>query len=240
MPDPDLIEQAKKIAAQRAVDDHFDLSFTHVGIGSGSTIKYIVDAIREKVQNAGNSKIQFVPTGSGSKSLIDNASLTVLAYEKIPEGRQLDVAFDGADEVDDDLNLVKGGGLCLFQEKLVASRAKKFIVVAGMHYNPHRCGKAVQLIMHLSPCRLPKKFESSSHQLGIRPNRSGSYGSQCSTPGAASPWLPKPNSPRIKRHTCADRPELLHRLSAVPSSPRIEGPYFVSGNSYPEQRMSTR
>jgi len=42
----------------------------------------------------------------------------------------LDVAFDGADEIDEDLNCIKGGGACLYQEKLVASRAKKFICVA--------------------------------------------------------------------------------------------------------------
>jgi ribose 5-phosphate isomerase A len=43
----------------------------------------------------------------------------------------LDVAFDGADEIDEDLNCIKGGGACLFQEKLIATSAKKFICVAG-------------------------------------------------------------------------------------------------------------
>jgi ribose 5-phosphate isomerase A len=45
--------------------------------------------------------------------------------------QSLDVAFDGADEIDEDLNCIKGGGACLFQEKLVATSAKKFVVVAG-------------------------------------------------------------------------------------------------------------
>ena len=45
--------------------------------------------------------------------------------------QSLDVAFDGADEIDEDLNCIKGGGACLFQEKLVATSAKKFICVAG-------------------------------------------------------------------------------------------------------------
>ena len=43
----------------------------------------------------------------------------------------MDVAFDGADEIDEDLNCIKGGGACLFQEKLVATAAKKFVCVAG-------------------------------------------------------------------------------------------------------------
>ena len=44
----------------------------------------------------------------------------------------LDVAIDGADEVDANLQVIKGGGACLFQEKLVAASAKKFIIVAGI------------------------------------------------------------------------------------------------------------
>ena len=46
----------------------------------------------------------------------------------------LDVAIDGADEVDADLQAIKGGGACLFQEKLVAISAKKFIIVAGISF----------------------------------------------------------------------------------------------------------
>jgi ribose 5-phosphate isomerase A len=46
--------------------------------------------------------------------------------------QSLDVAFDGADEIDEELNCIKGGGACLFQEKLVAINAKKFICVAGV------------------------------------------------------------------------------------------------------------
>jgi ribose 5-phosphate isomerase A len=45
----------------------------------------------------------------------------------------LDVAIDGADEVDENLQCIKGGGACLFQEKLVAISAKKFIIVAGTY-----------------------------------------------------------------------------------------------------------
>jgi ribose 5-phosphate isomerase A len=45
----------------------------------------------------------------------------------------LDVAIDGADEVDENLQCIKGGGACLFQEKLIAISAKKFIIVAGIY-----------------------------------------------------------------------------------------------------------
>jgi len=122
------VEAAKKLAGIRAVEDHFDPSATYVGIGSGTTIVYVVEAIKER---STNPNIRFVPTGYQSRQVIVKAGLTPIAYDSLPEGAILDVAFDGADEVDEELNLIKGGGACLFQEKLVAERAKKFVCVAG-------------------------------------------------------------------------------------------------------------
>lgn len=127
----DLVEDAKRTASYQAVAEHFDTSFKYVGIGSGSTIKYVVDAIREQCDKNGNPTILFVPTGFGSRQIVDHAGLISLDFESLPQGQMLDVAFDGTDECDEDFNLIKGGGACLFQEKLVATRAKKFVAVAG-------------------------------------------------------------------------------------------------------------
>lgn len=54
---------------------------------------------------------------------------------------QLDIAFDGADEVDSQLNLIKGGGGCLTQEKIVASAAKKLIIVADFNKKANTLGE---------------------------------------------------------------------------------------------------
>jgi ribose 5-phosphate isomerase A len=121
------VEAAKRRAAQRAVADHLDPNSTHVGIGSGTTIVYVVEAIKEK---STNPNILFVPTGYQSRQLVINAGLTPISFDSLPDNVMLDVAFDGADEVDADLNCIKGGGACLFQEKLVAERARKFVCVA--------------------------------------------------------------------------------------------------------------
>ncbi|KAB2581392.1 putative ribose 5-phosphate isomerase a protein [Lasiodiplodia theobromae] len=121
------VEDAKKQAAIKAVEEHFDPNARYVGIGSGTTIVYVVEAIKAK---STNPHIQFVPTGYQSRQVIVQAGLTPIAFDSLPDGEVLDVAFDGADEVDDELNCIKGGGACLFQEKLVAERAKKFICVA--------------------------------------------------------------------------------------------------------------
>jgi ribose 5-phosphate isomerase A len=123
----DAVEDAKRAAAHQAVKDHFDPAATHVGIGSGTTVVYVVEAIKER---STNPNIVFVPTGYKSRELVQNAGLTPITFDSLPDNVMLDVAFDGADEVDSELNCIKGGGACLFQEKLVAERAKKFVCVA--------------------------------------------------------------------------------------------------------------
>jgi ribose 5-phosphate isomerase A len=124
------MESAKRNAAQRAVADHFDPSYTYIGIGSGTTIVYVVEAITALGADITKS-MKFVPTGYQSRQVIVNAGLTPLAFDSRPRDTVIEVAFDGADEIDEDLNCIKGGGACLYQEKLVATHARKFICVAG-------------------------------------------------------------------------------------------------------------
>lgn len=123
------IEESKRAAAAQAVKENFPSDPRFVGIGSGTTIVYVVEAIKALEQDV--SQVCFVPTGSQSRQLILDAGLEAVQFDSIPEKAVLDVSFDGADEVDEDLNCIKGGGACLFQEKLVAMRSKKFICVAG-------------------------------------------------------------------------------------------------------------
>ncbi|EEQ30061.1 ribose-5-phosphate isomerase rki1 [Microsporum canis] len=130
------IEAAKRAAATEAVKNHYPKDAKFIGIGSGTTIVYVVEAIKEL--GIDTSATSFVPTGYQSNQLIVDAGLTAIAFDALPEGTVLDAAFDGADEVDDDLNCIKGGGACLFQEKLVALQAKEFICVADWRKNQSR------------------------------------------------------------------------------------------------------
>ena len=124
------IESAKKSAATAAVRDHFPQQAKYVGIGSGSTVVHVVNAI--VALNSPHTKdISFVPTGYQSRQVILKAGLKEITFDSLPQGAWIDVAFDGADEVDEELNCIKGGGACLYQEKLVAMRARKFVCVAG-------------------------------------------------------------------------------------------------------------
>lgn len=125
-----LVESSKRAAAYEAVKEHMDLTYTHVGIGSGSTVIYVVEAIAALGRET-TARMAFFPTGEQSRELIRGAGLNLQYVQDLPEGKQLDVCFDGADEVDEELNLIKGGGACLFQEKLIVTKAKKFVCVAG-------------------------------------------------------------------------------------------------------------
>ncbi|KAA8913245.1 ribose-5-phosphate isomerase [Sphaerosporella brunnea] len=122
-----LIESAKRLAAYRAVDEHFPPNARSIGIGSGSTVVYVVERIsllpRERTDH-----VTFIPTGYQSRELIVKAGLRLGSIDMHTE--TLDVVFDGADEVDPYLNCIKGGGACLFQEKLVAISGRKLVVVA--------------------------------------------------------------------------------------------------------------
>lgn len=127
-----LIESSKRAAAYQAVKEHMDFSYRHIGIGSGSTVVYVVEAIASLGKDV-TDKMAFFPTGDQSRELIKSAGFRLQYIQDLADGQQLDVAFDGADEVDEEMNLIKGGGACLFQEKLVATKAKKFVCVAGEH-----------------------------------------------------------------------------------------------------------
>lgn len=119
-----LIEKSKRIAAHRAVDENLPADARVVGVGSGSTVVYVAERLGQLPQK---SQFVCIPTGFQSKQLIIDNGLTLGTIEQFP---RVDIAFDGADEVDSHLALIKGGGACLFQEKLVAEAAHKFIVVA--------------------------------------------------------------------------------------------------------------
>lgn len=104
------LEAAKKLAAYKAVDEHIKDNLV-VGIGSGSTIVYAVTRLAERVK-AENLNLTCIPTSFQAKQLIVQNQLKLGELESNPV---LDVAIDGADECDESLNCIKGGGGCLLQ-----------------------------------------------------------------------------------------------------------------------------
>mmetsp|Transcript_25722 Transcript_25722/g.61944 ORF Transcript_25722/g.61944 Transcript_25722/m.61944 type:complete len:238 (+) Transcript_25722:46-759(+) len=120
------IDSAKRKAAFAAVDE-FVKSGMNLGIGSGSTVVFAVERLKDLVDKGTLKNLVCVPTSFQSSILLKEAGLTTSDPNDTPD---LDVAIDGADEVDNKLNCIKGGGACQLQEKIVASCAKIFVVIA--------------------------------------------------------------------------------------------------------------
>ena len=110
----------KKIAGEKAAE--FIKDGMTVGLGTGSTAKYLVEKVGEMVKNG--LKIQAVAT---SKATEDQAKELGISLVDVNDVECIDIAIDGVDEIDRDFNATKGGGGALFREKIVASLANKVI-----------------------------------------------------------------------------------------------------------------
>ncbi|XP_035738751.1 ribose-5-phosphate isomerase-like [Vespa mandarinia] len=130
------LETAKKIAAYKAIDEYVKDN-TVIGIGSGSTIIHAVHRLAERVKEE-KLNVVCIPTSYQARQLILNNHLTLGDLESFPK---LDCAIDGADEVDAEMNIIKGGGGCLLQEKIVASCAKEFIIIADYTKHSEKLGQ---------------------------------------------------------------------------------------------------
>ncbi|CAO1615334.1 unnamed protein product [Jaminaea pallidilutea] len=131
------VEAAKRAAAYASVDNHIKPEHLIIGIGSGSTVPYVVERIVQQGPSV-NAKRWFVPTGFQSKELIVQAGLQLGDVDSFPS---IDVTIDGADEVDAALNCIKGGGACQLREKVLAEAATTFIVVADYRKNSQLLGE---------------------------------------------------------------------------------------------------
>lgn len=120
------IDKAKFVAAKRAVD--FVEDGMRVGLGTGSTAAWMVRCLGEMVREDG-LKIRGVPTSTRTAALAREVGIEVISLD---EARWLDLTIDGADEFDGDLNLIKGGGGALLQEKIVATASDQMIVIADV------------------------------------------------------------------------------------------------------------
>ena len=117
------IDKAKFVAAKRAVDYVED--GMRVGLGTGSTAAWMVRCLGEMVRDEG-LKIKGVPTSTRTAELAREVGIDVISLD---EAKWLDLTIDGADEFDAELNLIKGGGGALLQEKIVATASDQMIVI---------------------------------------------------------------------------------------------------------------
>lgn len=115
---------AKQQAAAKALE--FVQSGMVLGLGSGSTAKIFVDLLGEKLKSGELKDIVGIPT---SEATAEQAESLGIPLSTVDEHGVIDLAVDGADEVDPDLQLVKGWGRALLREKLVEIHAKELVII---------------------------------------------------------------------------------------------------------------
>lgn len=132
-----------------------------VGLGTGSTANYLINALAERKR--GGLEFTGVPTSAKTKALAEQAGIPLIELDDAPE---IDLAIDGADEVSEQFNLIKGGGGAMLQEKMVAYAARKFLVMVDES----------KLVKHLGAFPLPvevvpygwKKVQQHIEALGCK------------------------------------------------------------------------
>lgn len=111
-----------------------------VGLGSGSTARLFVEALGRRVA-AGLSLDAAVASSRATADAARAAGIRLADMEGEGAPVALDIAVDGADEIGPRLSLVKGGGACLTREKIVASMARRFVVIADSSKRVARLGR---------------------------------------------------------------------------------------------------
>lgn len=150
--------QDLKIQAARQAMEFVQDGMT-IGLGSGSTSACFVDLLGEKLRSGDLHGLRGVPTSEATAQRarswgIPIISLSAVSSEGIP---RLDLAVDGADEVDPDLNLIKGLGRALLREKVVEIHAERFIVIVDESKLVPRLGSRGPLPVEIIP------FEADVH-----------------------------------------------------------------------------
>ena len=116
-------DDMKRQAAERALA--LVTSGMKLGLGTGSTAAIFVELLAAKVRQG--LMVQCVPTSEATRIQAERLGIPVTTLEVLP---RLDLTVDGADEIDPELRLIKGGGGALLREKIVASASNRFAVIA--------------------------------------------------------------------------------------------------------------
>lgn len=121
-----------------------------IGLGTGSTAAQLIYALARRLDE-GLRIVGAVPTSRATAELAASLHIPLTTLDRYPE---LDLVIDGADEIDDQLNLVKGGGGALLREKIVATAGRRFVVIGDASKRVKRLGLKMPLPVEVIPFAL--------------------------------------------------------------------------------------
>lgn len=159
----------KEIIAIKALDYVTDNSV--IGLGTGSTANFFIKHLANKIKNE-RLNIQVVASSTVSEIEAQRNKLNLIGIDTL---ETLDLYVDGADEITNDLNVLKGRGYDLVKEKLLAQSANKFIIIADHSKRVNRIGENYPIPIEVlkSTWRLSKKILDKFGQGSLRKNAAG-------------------------------------------------------------------
>jgi len=162
-------DQEKEAAARASL--RFVKDGQVVGLGTGSTAAYFIKLLGDEVRNG--LRVRGIPTSVRSRELAMSLGIPLITLDDCQE---IDVTVDGADEVDPQLRLIKGGGGALLREKIVASATRQMIVVADATKQVQRLGKfplPVEVI-RFAQALVAKRIAALGAEVQLRRDAAGS------------------------------------------------------------------
>lgn len=159
----------KEIIAIKALDYVTDNSV--IGLGTGSTANFFIKHLANKIKNE-RLNIQVVASSTVSEIEAQRNKLNLIGIDTL---ETLDLYVDGADEITNDLNVLKGRGYDLVKEKILAQSANKFIIIADHSKRVNRIGENYPIPIEVlkSTWRLSKKILDKFGQGSLRKNAAG-------------------------------------------------------------------
>ena len=194
----DMEKQAAAQASMRFVHDG-----NIVGLGSGSTAAYAVRFLAERVRDG--LKIRGIPTSRETHELAASLGIPLVTLDDF---QSIDVTIDGADEIDPQLQIIKGGGAAFLREKIVASASRQLVIIADSSKLVPVLGKAplpVEVVP-FAQALVAIEIEALGAAVNIRPDPAG------------KPWTTDEGHHILDCHfdRISDAPALARSLEEIP------------------------
>lgn len=139
-------EALKRMAASAAFGEI--RSGMVLGLGTGSTVAYLLDLLGEALRQGTLRDVVGVPTSVRTERYAERVGIPLVGLGERPEP---DLAIDGADEISPTLDLLKGGGGALLREKMVAQASRRVVIIADESKLVHRLGEKSALPVEVVP-----------------------------------------------------------------------------------------
>jgi ribose 5-phosphate isomerase A len=127
-----------------------------VGLGTGSTVKYFLKGLAAKIQNGKLKNIKGIPSSRQTEKIARELNIPLTSFD---EYQTIDITIDGADEVDPDFNLIKGGGGALLREKIMAQASKRFVIIIDESKHSPKLGKKFAVPVEILPYAMPLEMK---------------------------------------------------------------------------------